>query len=148
MPSRTGEPRRARYVELYTPIHCECIIMCSYTAVEVRNIFDQSIFLWPCNLQGIAQGLRQDYFGTVCFDCSQVWGASMVGVGMASTMFHASSGAWREWGRRMDYWSIAASSSLLLRAVYPKTPTSVTIASMAMIPFKPFLVSSFNSAAM
>lgn len=78
----------------------------------------------------------------------KVWGASMVGVGMASTMFHASSGAWREWGRRMDYWSIAASSSLLLRAVYPKTPTSVTIASMAMIPFKPFLVSSFNSAAM
>ena len=34
----------------------------------------------------------------------QVWGASMMGVGMASAGFHASRGKWRTLGRRMDYW--------------------------------------------
>jgi hypothetical protein len=38
-------------------------------------------------------------------------------VGVASAAFHSSSGAWREWGRRLDFWTIAATSNLMTRAM-------------------------------
>ncbi|KAF5835413.1 hypothetical protein DUNSADRAFT_7447 [Dunaliella salina] len=107
----------------------------------------------------------------------KIWGASMMGVGMCSCGFHASTGKWRTLGRRLDYWSIAMSSNLMLQAVHghlftpyacafehcrsiamssnlmlraiiPNVPVGMTVASMALTPFKPFLVSFLNSTAM
>ncbi|KAF5835412.1 hypothetical protein DUNSADRAFT_7447 [Dunaliella salina] len=78
----------------------------------------------------------------------KIWGASMMGVGMCSCGFHASTGKWRTLGRRLDYWSIAMSSNLMLRAIIPNVPVGMTVASMALTPFKPFLVSFLNSTAM
>lgn len=60
----------------------------------------------------------------------QVWGASMVAVGAASAGFHASTGKWRTLGRRLDYWSIALSSNLMMRALFPGMPSAVTVSSM------------------
>ncbi|GLC35711.1 hypothetical protein PLESTB_000486400 [Pleodorina starrii] len=78
----------------------------------------------------------------------KTWGASMVGVGAASALFHGSYGSVREWGRRMDFWTIAAASNLMTRALFPGVPASVTAAGMLATPFKPFLVSFVNSTAM
>lgn len=40
------------------------------------------------------------------------------------------------------------SSNMLLRAVVPNVPPGFTVASVALTPFKPFLVSFLNSAVM
>ncbi|KAL6765752.1 hypothetical protein V8C86DRAFT_2448947 [Haematococcus lacustris] len=79
----------------------------------------------------------------------KVWGASMCAVGAASINFHASKDQQRRhWARRLDYWSIAMASNLMTRALYPDTPLAITVASCLAVPFKPFLVSFANSAAM
>lgn len=78
----------------------------------------------------------------------KLWGASMLGVCAASITFHTSSGKWRDLGRKLDYWTIALSSNLLTRALYPNLPPVVTAASTALTPFKPFLVSAANAMAM
>jgi hypothetical protein len=72
----------------------------------------------------------------------------MCAVGLASAGFHASTGKWRTWGRRLDYWSIALASNIMSRAVYKDVPLAVTATGMALTPFKPFLVSFLNSTAM
>ncbi len=63
-------------------------------------------------------------------------------------IFHGSWGRFREWGRRLDFWTIAAASNLMTRALFPNVPASVTAAGMLAVPFKPFLVSTVNSIAM
>jgi hypothetical protein len=78
----------------------------------------------------------------------KMWGASLVGVGMASCTFHASSGNIRPACRKLDFWTIAAASNLMLRAVYPSCPHAVTAVGLVATPFKPFLVSFLNSTAM
>eukprot|EP00195_Chlamydomonas_chlamydogama_P004869 CAMPEP_0202901024 /NCGR_PEP_ID=MMETSP1392-20130828/12742_1 /ASSEMBLY_ACC=CAM_ASM_000868 /TAXON_ID=225041 /ORGANISM="Chlamydomonas chlamydogama, Strain SAG 11-48b" /LENGTH=273 /DNA_ID=CAMNT_0049587507 /DNA_START=202 /DNA_END=1023 /DNA_ORIENTATION=- len=78
----------------------------------------------------------------------RLWGASLVGVGAASCAFHASSGSIRPACRKLDFWSIAASSNIMLRSVFPGLPTAVTALGMLATPFKPFLVSTINSTAM
>lgn len=78
----------------------------------------------------------------------RLWGASMAGVGVASACFHGSSGTWRSWGRKLDYWSIAVASNFMTKAVYPALPPAITSLGILATPFKPFLVSFVNSAAM
>jgi hypothetical protein len=81
---------------------------------------------------------------------AKAWGLSMAGVGLASAFFHASKGEMRTWGRRLDYWSIGASSALLCRALRPGggVPRRLTAASLLMTPFRPFPVSTANTLAM
>ncbi|WIA21866.1 hypothetical protein OEZ85_004242 [Tetradesmus obliquus] len=78
----------------------------------------------------------------------KLWGCSMLGVCGASITFHVSSGKWRDLGRKLDYWMIAASSGLLTRALYPNLPPAATAATIALTPFRPFLVSAGNAMAM
>ena len=35
---------------------------------------------------------------------TKLYGASVMGVGMGAVAFHASSGKFRHWGRKLDYW--------------------------------------------
>ncbi|GIL43215.1 hypothetical protein Vafri_1019 [Volvox africanus] len=83
-----------------------------------------------------------------CTASGKTWGASLIGVGIASAVFHGSYGSFREWGRRMDFWTISAASNLMTRSLFPGVPASVTAAGMLATPFKPFLVSFVNSTAM
>eukprot|EP00798_Chlamydomonas_sp_ICE-L_P002796 gene2796-12671_t len=76
------------------------------------------------------------------------WGASLIGVGAASCAFHASSGSLRPYTRKLDFWSISASSSLMVKAVHPKTPNALTTLGLLLTPFKPFWVSFANSILM
>lgn len=78
----------------------------------------------------------------------RAWGVGMFGVCAASTAFHASSGRFRELGRRVDYWTIAVASGLLTRALYPSLPPVLTAASVAATPFAPFAVTTTNALAL
>ena len=81
-------------------------------------------------------------------DAGKAWAASIAAVGLASATFHGSTGRFRHIGRKLDYWTIAISSSFLTKAVIPGMPRSATVAGLAATPFKPFLVSFGNSTAM
>lgn len=78
----------------------------------------------------------------------KLWGASLVSVSAGAAAFHASSGPLRPICRKLDYWLIAASSTILARALFPEAPLSTTLLSLAVIPFQPFHVSSANVAAL
>ena len=78
------------------------------------------------------------------------YAASMLAVGVAATAYHVSSGAPRRLFRKLDYYSIAASSSFMMKALWPHRPWvrhSVTAISLA-IPFKPFVISLGHTLAM
>ena len=53
---------------------------------------------------------------------------------------------WRNFGRKLDYWAIALSSTALLRAV-TRVPAPLTCAAVALTPFQPFAVTACNGAA-
>ena len=53
---------------------------------------------------------------------------------------------WRTFGRKLDYWAIALSSTALLRAVR-SVPAPLTCAAVALTPFQPFTVTACNGAA-
>lgn len=81
-------------------------------------------------------------------EAGKLWGASIAGVGLASATFHASHGRWRSIGRKLDYWTIAGSSNLLARAVFPQIPTVATATGLAVTPVRPFAVSFANTLGM
>lgn len=78
----------------------------------------------------------------------KLYGASLVGVGTASLAFHASKGKIRDVTRKLDYWTIAVSSACLSSAVFPKVNPLFWVSQLAIIPFRPFYISSINTAAM
>ncbi|GMH36477.1 hypothetical protein BSKO_04345 [Bryopsis sp. KO-2023] len=78
----------------------------------------------------------------------KLYGASLMGVGAASMTFHASSGEWRCFARKMDYWAIAVSTACMNTAVFPGVHPLVWGLGVLFIPFKPFAVSSINTSAM
>ncbi len=47
------------------------------------------------------------------------FGASLLGVGLAATAYHASSGKLRKHLRKLDYWSISLSTTAAVRAALP-----------------------------
>ena len=78
------------------------------------------------------------------------YAASMLAVGAAATLYHASSGKLRRICRKLDYWTIAVSSASMVKALYPEKPwlrRSIS-ASLLAVPFKPFAVSAAHTLAM
>eukprot|EP00884_Botryococcus_braunii_P020653 jgi/Botrbrau1/7271/Bobra.0318s0009.1 len=78
---------------------------------------------------------------------AKCWGASLIAVGAGATLFHASTGKLRHWGRKLDYWVIAISTALLQRAVFPAGNAQLTALSLAVTPVQPFFVSATNIGA-
>lgn len=78
------------------------------------------------------------------------YAVSMLAVGAAATLYHASSGRIRRIARKLDYWTIAAASASMVKALHPHNPwlrRSVS-ASLLAVPFKPFAVSAAHTFAM
>lgn len=78
----------------------------------------------------------------------KVYGASLIGVGMASMTFHSATGGFRTFARKLDYWTIAVSSALMSRAMFPKLSPLVWGLSLGLTPFQPFATASVNTMAM
>lgn len=62
--------------------------------------------------------------------------------------FHSSSGGFRNIARKIDYWSIAISTACMNSAVFPNVHPIFWIAQLAVIPFRPFCLSSANTSIM
>jgi hypothetical protein len=78
------------------------------------------------------------------------YGYSMLAVGAAATLYHASSGKLRRVARKLDYWTIAASSTCMMKALFPEKPwiRRSLSASLLAVPFKPFHISTAHTLAM
>lgn len=73
---------------------------------------------------------------------------SLIGVGIASTVYHSSSGHVRKYLRWADYAMIAASTLCLSSAVTEENPRMLMAASAACLPFQPLVVSAVHTGIM
>jgi hypothetical protein len=80
----------------------------------------------------------------------QQFALSMMAVGAAATAYHASSGRSRKVLRKLDYWTIAASSSAMMKALWAdrKWAQKVFTAALCLVPFRPFHVSAAHTVLM
>ncbi|KAI8477064.1 MAG: hypothetical protein J3K34DRAFT_516031 [Monoraphidium minutum] len=74
------------------------------------------------------------------------FGAAFITTGAVAGLYHASSGAARLIMRKLDYWSIAVTSSVLRGAAGVRVPLLVNALAAALTPLKPTLVSGANLA--
>jgi hypothetical protein len=59
-------------------------------------------------------------------EAGKLWGASIAGVGIASGIYHGTTGRCKSFARKLDYWTIAYSSNLLAKAAFPGVPPAVS----------------------
>jgi hypothetical protein len=80
----------------------------------------------------------------------QQFALSMMAVGAAATAYHASSGKSRKVLRKLDYWTIAASSSTMMKALWAdrKWAQKVFTSALCLVPFRPFHVSAAHTVLM
>lgn len=80
----------------------------------------------------------------------KVHGASLVAVGISATLYHASWGAARDLFRKLDYWTISISAMQMVKAMYPqqKWVKRAADASLAVVPFRPFWISTTGTTIM
>lgn len=82
----------------------------------------------------------------------KIFGWSMVAMGTAATLYHATSGRLRSLLRKVDYYTISLSCMAMERSLHPKSVGLVgratRVASLAALPFKPTAVTACYAAQM
>lgn len=75
---------------------------------------------------------------------------TLIAVGAAAALYHASTGSFRRLTRKLDYWTISYSSTQMTKALHPDSAWAqrCATASLLAVPFKPFLVSTAHIIAM
>ncbi|WOL20066.1 hypothetical protein Cni_G28868 [Canna indica] len=73
---------------------------------------------------------------------------SLVGVGIASSLYHCSRGQARRFLRWADYTMIATTTVCLSRAIRNENPKLLMAASTLILPFQPFMVSAVHTGLM
>ena len=78
------------------------------------------------------------------------FGRALNVVGAVASLYHASSGRLRPLLRKADYYAIAVASAMMRGAAFgggSRPPLAVTLAMLAVLPFKPTLVTAGNLIA-
>lgn len=78
----------------------------------------------------------------------KLYANSLVGVGVASSLYHSSRGRLRRYLRWLDYTMIAATSVCLSRALRNENPKLLMAASALCLPFQPLMVSVVHTGMM
>lgn len=78
----------------------------------------------------------------------RLYADSMIGVGLASVFYHCSKGEARQFFRWGDYAMIATSTVLLSRALRENDSKAIYVASAALLPVQPAVVSAFHLGLM
>ncbi|CAD6245132.1 unnamed protein product [Miscanthus lutarioriparius] len=73
---------------------------------------------------------------------------SLIGVGIASSLYHTSQGEIRKYLRWADYTMIATSTLCLSRALRDENPKFLMAASTLLLPFQPLMVSAVHTGIM
>ncbi|XP_010932639.1 uncharacterized protein [Elaeis guineensis] len=79
---------------------------------------------------------------------TSLYANSLIGVGIASSLYHSSRGEVRKILRWADYTMIAATTVCLSRALRDENPKLLTAASTLLLPFQPFMVSAVHTGLM
>ncbi|GMH26261.1 hypothetical protein Nepgr_028104 [Nepenthes gracilis] len=78
----------------------------------------------------------------------KLYANSLVGVGVASSLYHSSRGRIRKFLRWIDYTMIAAATVCLSRALRDENPKLLMAASALCLPFQPLMVSAVHTGMM
>ncbi|GAQ85894.1 hypothetical protein KFL_002600020 [Klebsormidium nitens] len=79
---------------------------------------------------------------------NRIYAQSLMGVGVASSMYHTSRGATRPFFRWCDYAMIGASSMCMSKALNPGLSNWWLLLSASLLPVQPMLVTAVHAAAM
>ncbi|CAH8253279.1 unnamed protein product [Arabidopsis lyrata] len=79
---------------------------------------------------------------------TKVYANSLIGVGIASSLYHASRGKLRKYLRWVDYTMIATTTICLSRALRNENPKFLMAASALVLPFQPLMVSAVHTGMM
>ncbi|KAF8378621.1 hypothetical protein HHK36_029968 [Tetracentron sinense] len=99
-----------------------------------------------CNLHGIVR----IFFNLVVWKnlTSKLYANSLVGVGVASSLYHSSKGKLRKYLRWADYTMIATSTVCLSGALRTENPKVLMAASAFFLPIQPLMVSAVHTGLM
>ncbi|OAY25245.1 uncharacterized protein LOC110604354 [Manihot esculenta] len=79
---------------------------------------------------------------------TKLYANSLIGVGVASSLYHSSSGKIRKYLRWFDYTMIATATICLSRALRNENPKLLMAASAALLPIQPLMVSAVHTGMM
>ncbi|XP_057997043.1 uncharacterized protein LOC110651001 isoform X2 [Hevea brasiliensis] len=79
---------------------------------------------------------------------TKLYANSLIGVGVASSLYHSSRGKIRKYLRWFDYTMIAAATICLSRALRNENPKFLMAASAALLPIQPLMVSVVHTGMM
>lgn len=79
---------------------------------------------------------------------TSLYANSLIGVGVASSLYHTSRGQARKYLRWADYTMIAATTLCLSRALRNENPKFLMAASTLLLPFQPMMVSAVHTGLM
>ncbi|KAM1190261.1 hypothetical protein ACFX13_011156 [Malus domestica] len=79
---------------------------------------------------------------------TKLYANSLIGVGVASSLYHSSRGKLRKYLRWADYTMIATTTVCLSRALRNENPKLLTAASALFLPFQPLMVSAVHTGLM
>lgn len=79
---------------------------------------------------------------------TKLYANSLIGVGVASSLYHSSRGQARRFLRWADYTMIAATTLCLSRALRNENPKLLMAASTFLLPFQPMMVSAIHTGLM
>ncbi|XP_021911157.1 uncharacterized protein LOC110824988, partial [Carica papaya] len=79
---------------------------------------------------------------------TKMYANSLVGVGIASSLYHSSRGKVRKYLRWVDYTMIATATVCLSRALRDENPKFLMAASALFLPFQPLMVSAVHTGMM
>ncbi|XP_042511020.1 uncharacterized protein LOC122086321 [Macadamia integrifolia] len=79
---------------------------------------------------------------------SKLYANSLIGVGVASSLYHSSSGEMRKYLRWVDYTMIATATVCLSGALRNENPKLLMAASAVFLPFQPLMVSVVHTGLM
>lgn len=117
------------------PIRC-CLHGDSTVAETIANVITSLPF--------IALGLQAPRKNLHC----KLYANSLIGVGIASTLYHSSRGKIRRYLRWADYTMIATATVCLSRALRNENPKLLMAASAVLLPIQPLMVSAVHTGIM
>lgn len=117
------------------PIHC-CLRGDQNVTETVANVLTSLPFI-VLGLQAPRKNLN-----------STLYANSLIGVGVASSLYHSSRGRARKYLRWADYTMIAAATLCLSRALRNENPKLLTATSAFLLPFQPMMVSAVHTGMM
>lgn len=117
------------------PIQC-CIHGDRHLAETVANVLTSLPFI-ALGMQAPRKNLN-----------TKLYANSLVGVGVASSLYHSSRGRWRRFLRWVDYTMIATATVCLSGALRNENPKLLMAASAAFLPVQPLMVSAIHAGMM